>query len=85
MNLADELRKEMGSKKLPDWFKDEVVSNIKCFGRSSFICDRHIRDVSRGAFPMKYETAILQWARENGFKTEYHYNGYGVRYIRITL
>ena len=85
MNLADKIKKEMGASMLPDWFAEDVVSKIKSYGRASYICDRHIQGVSRGAFPLKYEHAIYEWARENGFNTEDHYNGYGVRYIRITL
>lgn len=85
MSLADSLRKEMGVGMLPDWFAEDVVRKIKSFGRASYICARHINGVTRSAFPLKYENALYEWARQNGFNTEDYYNSYGVRYIRITL
>lgn len=85
MNIGDKLRQEMGTNMLPDWFAEQTISEIKRKGRVTYICARHIQGVSRGAFPLKYEHAIYEWARENGFNAEPYANGYGVPGIRITL
>lgn len=85
-NLAEQLRQEKEGYKLPEWLADDVAGEIRNFGSASYICDHHIRDVSKGwSFPMKYQEALEKWGRDNGFRVYYTHNSYGVRSINFSL
>jgi len=85
-NLAEQLKNELESAKLPDWLADDVAGEIKNFGYASYICDTHIREVSKSwSFPARYEQALLKWGRDNGFRVSFSHNSYGVRSIVFKL
>ena len=42
-------------------------------------------DVTKFSLPYKYNSALQDWARQEGLNVETAYNNYGVKHIRITL
>ena len=86
MNLADKIKNELESVKLPDWLAEDVTNDIKNFGYASYICDSHVREIDkRYAFPIKYEQALIKWGKDNGFRVGFSYNSYSVRSIVFKL
>ena len=82
-NLGDKLRNELT---LPDWFEDDVVSNLRNCGRCAFVCDRNETCVSREGFPVKYEPLLTRWADENGINYSFRTTCNGkIRVIEFTL
>ena len=70
-------------------FINAISERIKRSGRASFICDRHIRetDITGSGYTirMNHEQVAADYARSEGFRVSYEWNGYGVRYIVFTL
>lgn len=69
-------------------FIDVVSNDIRAAGRSTFICDRHIRETNldcQHTVELKHEEILRSWAIEEGFKVSYEYNGYGVRKMVFTI
>lgn len=85
--LADVLRRESSNQLLKDieWLPSEVAKDIRSGGRFTIICDRHIHDISKSSIPYKYDYAVREWARSQGFNVSTLHNSYGVAYICITL
>ena len=61
------------------------MSQIRGRGMFSIICDTHVGDITKFAIPYKYNSALQEWARQEGLNVETVYNNYGVKHIRITL
>lgn len=90
MKAAELLKKEIASN-MP-CTKDEFIKvlsrDIKTIGRSTFICDRHIRETNLGCqhtAEFKHEEILCVWAREEGFNVSYEHNGFGVRKMVFTI
>lgn len=87
--LADMLREESKNNLLKDieWLPEEVAKDIRNCGRFIIICDTHIHDISktRSSIPYKYDHAVREWARQQGFNVYSKCNSYGVKQIAIEL
>ena len=85
-NLAEQLKNELESAKLPDWLAEDVANEIKNFGYAAYICGSHVRESSKSfAFPIRYEQALIKWGKDNGFKVSFTRNSYGVKNIVFKL
>lgn len=83
MSLADEIR---GQFVLPEgYIEKHIIPSLKSNGNTSVICDHHINAIYPDAIPFQYGNALVEWARANGFNVSYRHNGYGVRYIFISI
>lgn len=86
MTLADQLKNEVNIHEIMPWLKEDVIREIRSYGRYSRICDKHIDKIKQNfAFPFKYYVHIEEWARKEGFRVHSEYNSYGVRSIVISL
>ena len=85
MTIAEQLKSEIDLQKDIPWLKEEIMSQIRSGGMFSIICDTHVRDTTKFAIPYKYNSALQDWARQEGLNVETVYNNYGVKHIRITL
>ena len=85
MTIAEQLKSEINLQKDIPWLKDEVMKQIRNRGMFSIICDTHVGDITKFAIPYKYNSALQEWARQEGLNVEIVYNNYGVKHIRITL
>lgn len=85
MTIAEQLKNEINLQKDIPWLKDEVMKQIRNRGMFSIICDTHVRDITKFAIPYKYNSALQDWARQEGLNVETVYNNYGVKHIKITL
>lgn len=85
MTIAEQLKNEINLQKDIPWLKEEVMSQIRDRGMFSIICDTHIRDITKFSLSYKYNSALQDWARQEGLNVETAYNNYGVKHIRITL
>lgn len=90
MTAAEKLCKEM-ERSAPFSkveFINSICENIKRTGRARYICDKHIGKTDLhhlGTIRMNHEQAAIDFARSEGFRVSYDWNGYGVRSIVFTL
>ena len=90
MTAAEKLRAEMAQRApfSKDEFINKISEMIRHYGRSRFICDRHIGQTDIHHYHtirMADEHTAIDFAEAEGFRVSYDYNGYGVRSIVFTL